>query len=208
VLPAGLDALARDPAPSQAVVQAQTDIGPLLLHADDKVVTPFIQQHGSWVPHEGAWLRDVLWPGMHAVDICADVGYFSLLIAHAVGPSRSVLAVEPERENVRLLRLNVWCHGVDHVTVPVAAPARRDAVALRRNAVNRCDYQVRANVAGGDDDDGKLVALVALDVLLGDRPVDVVKVDTRVWTTRWCSGCAACSATLTPSYSSSSGSTP
>jgi len=30
------------------VVDAPTDVGPLLLHADDQVITPAIQQDGRW----------------------------------------------------------------------------------------------------------------------------------------------------------------
>jgi hypothetical protein len=46
-----------------ATVTAETDVGVLLLHADDEVITPEILQTGRWEPDEAEWLRRTLHPG-------------------------------------------------------------------------------------------------------------------------------------------------
>jgi len=168
--------LARDPPDAAAVVTVQTDVGTLLLHAADEVMTPIIAASKTWEAAEGAWLRGVLKAGQTVVDVGANVGYFTVLAAKAVGASGLVVAVEPERENLRLLRANLWRNGCDNVrVVPAAASGARGLLALRRNASNAGDHQVHEAAGEGD----VLVAAVALDDLLGDAPVDVVKIDTQ-----------------------------
>lgn len=157
-------------------MSVETDVGALLLHAADEVMTPIIAATKTWEAAEGAWLRTVLAAGQTVVDVGANVGYFTVLAAKAVGPSGSVVAVEPERENLRLLRANVWRNGCDNVRiVAAAAAATRGLLALRRSPTNAGDHQVH-DEAGADD---ALVAAVALDDILAGEPVDVVKIDTQ-----------------------------
>ncbi len=168
--------LARDPPSAAAVVSVTTDVGELLLHAADEVMTPIISAAKTWEAAEGVWLRSVLAPGQRVVDVGANVGYFTVMAAKAVGPSGTVVAVEPERENLRLLRANVWRNGCDNVRIVAAAASdARGLLALRRSASNAGDHQVHA-VAGEDD---VLVAAVALDDVLEGERVDVVKIDTQ-----------------------------
>src|SRR4051812_24187462 len=101
-----LAALAGDPVVVAEAVFADTDVGTLGLHAHDRVMTPIISDTGRWEEDEGAWLRSVLAPGQVAIDCGANVGYFSLLMSGVVGPAGAVVAVEPERANLRLLRHN------------------------------------------------------------------------------------------------------
>ena len=58
------------------MVDAPTDVGPLLLHADDQVITPAIQQDGCWEAAEGAWLRATVRRGDTVIDCGANIGYF------------------------------------------------------------------------------------------------------------------------------------
>ncbi len=175
-LEAQLSALVADPAAAAGSVAAQTDVGLLLLHAGDEVMTPFIAAEGCWEVDEGAWLRSVLRAGDTVVDCGANVGYFSLLASRAVGPSGAVVAVEPDRGNLRLLRANLWRNGADNVWVlAAAAHDHRGLLALRRNATNAGDHQVH-DAAQSDD---VLVPCVALDDVLAGVPVHVLKIDTQ-----------------------------
>jgi FkbM family methyltransferase len=177
--PAALDrlaALADDPVAAADVVAVTTDVGELLLHAGDEVMTPIIQAHGRWEEDEATWMRALLRPGHVVVDCGANVGYFSVLASRAVGPEGRVLAFEPERANLRLLRHNLWRNGADNVeVVPAAAADSRTPLALRFNAANRGDHQVHAAPQPSD----VLVPAVVIDELLPEGAVDVVKVDTQ-----------------------------
>jgi FkbM family methyltransferase len=171
-----LQELAADPPLSAETVSAETDVGEMLLHAADEVMTPAIRDTGRWEPDEAAWLRGVARAGDTAVDVGANVGYFTLLLSQLVGPRGAVLAVEPERGNLRLLRHNIWRNDAANVHVaPVAAWDARGVLGLRRNPVNAGDHQVHA----GPSPDGELVPCIALDEVLADSPVDVLKIDTQ-----------------------------
>jgi FkbM family methyltransferase len=175
-LEARLWALASDQTAAAAAVAAETDVGSLLLHADDRVMTPLIQRDGHWEQDEGTWLRETLRRGDTFVDCGANVGYFSLLGSRAVGPEGSVVAVEPEAGNLRLLRGNLWLNGCDNVwVVPAAASDGRGMVALRRSATNWGDHQIHAEASGDD----VLVPCLPLDEVLDGLRVDAVKIDTQ-----------------------------
>ena len=130
--------LVRDPPAAADVVTAETDVGPLLLHAADEVMTPIIVSSHAWEPGEAAWLRGVLRGGQTVLDVGANVGYFTLLAAQTIGAAGTVVAVEPDAANLRLLRANVWRGGCDNVRIVAAAASdERGLLALRRNAWSR-----------------------------------------------------------------------
>jgi len=175
-LDARLAAIVDDRAAAADSVAVETDVGILLLHAGDEVMTPYIVEHRRWEVAEGAWLRSVLRPGDTVVDCGANVGYFSLLASRAVGPTGAVVAVEPDRDNLRLLRANLWRNGCDNVLVlAAAAHDARGLLALRHNPTNAGDHQVHAAAAAGD----VLVPCMALDDVFDDTTVQVVKIDTQ-----------------------------
>lgn len=173
-----IDALAGSALAAGAVVEVSTDVGPLLMHADDEVMTPAIRAAGVWEQEEAAWLRRVVTPGATVLDVGANVGYFTLLVAQIAGPGGAVVAVEPEARNVAVLRANLWSHGLDDVVVlPIAGWSRRTLLPLALSEANRGDHQVRPD---GVDVAARLVPAAALDDLLGEyATVDVVKVDTQ-----------------------------
>lgn len=171
-----LAAMCNDPIAASDVVIAETEVGSLALHADDQVMTPIISASGSWEDDEAAWLRSVIDVGQTVIDCGANVGYFTLLMSRAVGPGGSVVAVEPERENLRLLRHNLWTNGADNVRViAAAANYERGSLALRHNAYNKGDHQTHRQ-SGADD---VLVPCVTLDEVLPDARVDIIKIDTQ-----------------------------
>ncbi len=167
--------LAIDPAPGESVIEVETKIGPVLVHADDRVMSPFIREHREWEPDESAWLSGVLRPGMTMLDVGANIGYFSVLAAQLVGERGNVIAVEPEQRNLRVLRYNTWRYSNVEI-VPAAAWHARGMLELRFNADNAGDHQVHPV---GAADGNVLVPALPLDEVLADRQVDVIKIDTQ-----------------------------
>jgi len=184
----GVEALALDTAVShraassfpetlapELVLDLPTELGPLYMHADDRVMTPFIQTHGFWEQSETRFLRLALRQGGTFLDVGANTGYFSVLGSKLVGEAGRVFAVEPERRNVALLKANLWRHGCDNsVILPIAAHRQRGFLPLRLNEENRGDHQV-----GLRDGADELVPCARLDELLAGVPVDVAKIDTQ-----------------------------
>jgi FkbM family methyltransferase len=62
-------------------------------------------------------LRAAVCPGDHVVDLGANVGFFSTLFSRWVGDEGKVLAVEPEAENLSMLRTNLRANRCDNVVV-------------------------------------------------------------------------------------------
>jgi FkbM family methyltransferase len=167
--------------PATAVL---TDLGPLLLPSDDKVILPWLRSYGSWEVAERELLDALLAPGDTFLDIGAHVGYFTVGGLRRVGPGGSVIAVEPWAPARELLRANVGLNLPEAVArrlrlLPVAA---WDADAELSLAVspsgNTGDNRVGPNGGPGERVAG--VALGGLPELGADRGrVAAVKVDAQ-----------------------------
>ncbi len=156
------------------IVDVDTSVGRLFLHRDDAVMTPFISETGYWEPDEAAFLRAALRPGATFLDVGANVGYMTVLGARSVGSAGRVIAVEPDTQNLKLLRANLWRNGLSAHVLPIAAYSRRGFIRFVRNETNRGDHQVSEEAGAGS-----LVPCASMDETLGRLHVDVVKVDTQ-----------------------------
>lgn len=113
-------------------------------------------------------VRRLLRPGMRAVDVGANIGYYLLLIESRIGPGGTVACFEPEPDNLRELERNVRANRLENVRLfPTAVGAEDGSVAMRTG--------INAAVAGAEGGDFS-VPLVRLDTAL-DGPVDFVKID-------------------------------
>jgi FkbM family methyltransferase len=156
--------------------QLETDVGPLLVHADDEVMTPIIRAHGTWEKELGIQLRSLLRPGMTAVDVGGNIGYFALLMAECVGPSGRVVAVEPDPRNAHVLRLNAeHTRGARIEIVEAAAWSEPGVLELALSETNTGDHRV-GSLDGGRET--VQVEAVRLDDVLPDR-VDLMLMDTQ-----------------------------
>jgi FkbM family methyltransferase len=72
---------------------------------------------GRYEPQETQLAMGLLRPGMIAVDVGANWGYFSLVCAHAVGSSGRVIALEPDPRIHAMLAGNVAANGLSQVEV-------------------------------------------------------------------------------------------
>ena len=161
----------------KGAVRLETDVGSLLIAADDTVMRPLIAQTGDWEIDEAMLFRAHLHEGMTVVDVGAHVGYYTLLAARAVGRAGRVVAVEPHPFNAELLRANVARNKLRNVQV-VEAAAWCDAGELELRSspeLNTGDHRI---VRAGDGDTRKVPA-VTVDQVLGDAPVHVVKIDAQ-----------------------------
>jgi FkbM family methyltransferase len=124
---------------------------------------------------------------MTAINVGANVGYTSLVLAAAVGPSGCVLALEPEPLNFQLLHLNIERSRVTNV-VPIHAAAgdHTGSARMLRSPDNSGDHRTAPHpvgIAGLD------VPVVALDDLLpDDAHVNFVSCDAQGFDHRVVSG--------------------
>ena len=118
-------------------------------------------------------------PGDTVLDVGANIGYFTLLFARAVGAGGRVVALEPDPQNVALLTRNVERNGyADRVTIlPCAAWDASGPLRLFRSDENRGDHHVYDT---GDGRESLTIDALRLDdyAPLAERPpVALVKMD-------------------------------
>lgn len=89
----------------------------MYLNTDDKGVSADLLIDGIREPMSTNEFKKRLKPRMVVVDIGANIGYYALLEAKAVGPTGMVYAIEPVLENVLLLRKNVELNNYKNVLV-------------------------------------------------------------------------------------------
>jgi FkbM family methyltransferase len=145
---------------------------------------------GAYEPYETALLMRLARPGSIVIDVGANVGYHTVQFARAVGPAGKVYALEPDPDNLRLLRHNVRVNAFAHVeVVPRAASDETGALRLFRSDENHGDHRVYDS---GDDRFAIDIEAVAIDDLFepddsdlpggarrDERPVSLVKIDVQ-----------------------------
>lgn len=119
----------------------------LCIHDErDRYVSRRLREEGVWEPFETELVLAALAPGDVFVDAGANIGYFSVLAAAAVGEGGAVFAFEPDPANAALLRESVRRNGFEGiVTVAECALAREPGSAtLYLSADNLGDHQLFA----------------------------------------------------------------
>lgn len=88
---------------------------PMWVDMRDRVLSTHLLGEEIWEPSETAAFLAHVREGMCVLDVGANIGYYTLLAARAVGPSGRVYAFEPEPRNFALLLKNVAENGFGNV---------------------------------------------------------------------------------------------
>ncbi len=164
------------PSQSQGVV-AEVAGHKMHLIPGDWALTRNLLARGCWEPEVTMALNRLLKEGMVVVDIGANVGYYTLLAAHAVGPRGLVHAFEPEPKNYELLQRNVQENG--YTNIVAVRKAVSDKTGPGQLWLDPGDPG-RHSLGGGPAGCAPVpVDTVSLDDYFGhsDRLPDVLKVD-------------------------------
>jgi FkbM family methyltransferase len=149
-----------------------------LFVAKDDLAVGHPVRAGSYEPEIAAILDRYVKPGMSVVDIGANIGCFTMLLASLVGPSGLVVAVEPNPENVKLLEASRRANGFHQVLLLQAAAGRQTGLlALNVSYSNGMTGELPDNVNAIFA--SRPVPCFALDVVLPkDRHFNLIKIDT------------------------------
>jgi FkbM family methyltransferase len=168
------------------IMVALTWGGSLLVPADDLSLTPELVTHGIYEPAFTHYLMRTLKPGMRAIDVGANVGMHTILMAGWVGTEGHVLAYEPNPDVLSFLRANVALNWVnERVTIRdagIGGTAGRTTLFVTEqfmgnSSLLRPDEQYFANVPMDT------VREVEIDVVTLDQEaesfghIDLIKVD-------------------------------
>ncbi|HEY1404657.1 MAG TPA: FkbM family methyltransferase [Pyrinomonadaceae bacterium] len=94
---------------------AEVDGHKMFLDATDSLA---LSVNGVYEPFETELLHRLVKPGDTVLDIGANIGYYTLILARLVGEHGKVYAFEPDPTNYELLRRNIELNGYKNV-VPV-----------------------------------------------------------------------------------------
>ncbi len=87
---------------------------------------------GVWEPHVEAWIGRLLRPGDVAIDVGANLGYFSAVMSRRVGATGKVFAFEPVPKTLLQLHLTKLANRSENLTIyPVAVGEADSTVDIR-----------------------------------------------------------------------------
>ncbi|HUZ62148.1 MAG TPA: FkbM family methyltransferase [Acetobacteraceae bacterium] len=155
----------------------------MFLDTRDRSLTPHLLFGGfweDWIIHE---IDRHIRPGMTVVDIGANCGFYTLFFADRVGPSGTVHAFEP---NPRLNQMLSWSLSTNGFAQRTHLHGL--AVGDREGRVNFRSLDRYHSVSSMFITDGSASALqdravdhavdmASLDAVLGDAPIDIIKID-------------------------------
>jgi FkbM family methyltransferase len=150
----------------------------LQVHPGSETVSNFLRSYRVWQRPLTAFIAQALRPGDGFVDVGANIGYFSVIAASAVGTRGRVHSFEPDPENFALLERNRALNGLEGMRCHAVAVADRIGEAvLHRSASNRGGHSLleKPGLAGE-----LRVPVTRLDVVLADEPPPrIVKIDVQ-----------------------------
>jgi FkbM family methyltransferase len=151
----------------------------MFVDPDDLGVTPRLCLDGFWESWVTGALARVLRPGSFSVDVGANHGYYTMLLADAAGPAGRVVALEPNPALAGLLALTLEVNGFERRAVVSQQAATDGSVPTVRLVIPRrrgaCATICRVPSAADEVVD---VDATSVDDLTASWPrVDIVKID-------------------------------
>ena len=161
--------------PKQVEIHGAT----VVLNPTDPVVSGALR-FGVYEKAETLFFQSACRDGMTFLDVGANLGYYTALAAHAVGPNGRVLAVEPDPDSFGYLEQTIAANAVGNAEAfPVAASDAPAMLPLYISTDNRGDNRLYAS-----DEERPQVEVKArpLDALLRENKietVDLIKIDVQ-----------------------------
>jgi FkbM family methyltransferase len=155
-------------------------LGKYLVYADaqETGITPHLAMDGYWESWITLMIARTVRPGSHCLDIGANHGYYTLVMADAAGPNGRVVPVEPTPRLAEMLRQTLDINGFPHVEVLAKAASDTDGKTLQLVIPARRSLNARLSEEAGPTDEVVPVESVTVDGITRDWPrVDVIKID-------------------------------
>ena len=96
---------------------AETWGGKIHVHNDDTGSLSTLSISGVFGPRDTQTVKDNVFSGNIVVDLGANIGYFTCLLAKIVGEDGKVFAFEPDPRNLKLLRRNIQENNYKNVII-------------------------------------------------------------------------------------------
>jgi len=140
----------------------------------DSITTYVLLEQETWFEKEMAFVAGWLRPGMTAIDIGANLGVYSLLIARLVGPDGQVFAYEPSTETCRRLGLSKEKNRADNLHIIAAALSDGER---EGHLVLGSSSELNTLDGSGPGESVRITSLEAEQKVRNWGPIDFIKID-------------------------------
>ncbi len=149
----------------------------MYVDGQDHEISPHLILSGFWEMWITQAIARCLKPGMVAVDVGANLGYYTLLMADLVGATGRVFAFEPNPRMASLLRRSVSINGyLPWVEIDPRPTAEASGLRVKFRIPPGNPGGASVVAAGASSSDVIELETVALDDILPEK-VDVMKID-------------------------------
>ena len=147
---------------------------PLLTNIHDSGIGALLFLKGGYAPARVSEIREVVKEGDTVIDIGANIGYFTVLLADIVGPKGKVYAFEPDPRNVHLLQQTIERNGWAHVKAEQKAVSNKAGEFLLYQS--QC-WAANALTSGEHVSTTRVQVVTLDDYFSSERRVDFIKMD-------------------------------
>ena len=157
-------------------------LGKYLVYADteDAGIVPHLCFSGCWESWITLAVARLVRPGWRCLDVGANHGYYTLLMADGAGPTGAVIAVEPNTKPARLLPLTLSVNGLRWVEVVEKAAWDADGERLKLTIPAHFGLNAMLSEWRGEELEAETVEVesTTIDSLTSDWPrIDLIKID-------------------------------
>jgi FkbM family methyltransferase len=143
----------------------------------DRLVFLLLHRAGMMGKEEAELLKRLIRPGMHILDVGANIGLYTLLFSRLTGEGGKVFAFEPEPNLFSILCENLEGNGVSNVTpFQCAAGDANGRATLQRATFNSGDNRLGAGKSSAQAIE---VEVARLDEMVPMPTVDFIKLDVQ-----------------------------
>lgn len=149
----------------------------MMLRSDDGSAGWSLAHLGYYEPHVTTMFRQLIKPGMHVLDVGANIGYFSMLAARLAGPTGKVTAFEPGQSNVVLIQASAELNGFGDIIDlwPLGLSDQARLMVLTQQGSN--GFVSNFNGYTETLENSSVVKCVALDRFCHFDRLDFIKID-------------------------------
>jgi len=147
----------------------------MLLDLNDPGINRDLFLYGGREPSSTEIYRKQLSPGMTIVDVGANIGYYVLIEARALGTSGKIYAIEPAPKNFEMLQANLEINSFGR-EIESHNLAISDSVGKVQFEIAGASNHHRLSVNGSGANTIEVEA-TTLDVLLAGKKIDMVRMD-------------------------------
>tara|TARA_B100001559_G_C16489946_1_gene617986 strand:+ start:609 stop:1553 length:945 start_codon:yes stop_codon:yes gene_type:complete len=152
----------------------------LWIHPNDEILSRSIVYDKIWEPETTKLIKNIIHEGDVAVDLGANIGYFTMLMANLVGTSGKIFSFEPEPQNFEILQKNIKQNHLKNVVANQSAIGDMNGkIKLYLSNTNAGWHKVfpKQFVDYEVSDKNIDVKICSLDKEFIDKKIDFIKMD-------------------------------